>query len=53
MGAPLAVSLDGALRDVRALGWMLGDDPFRLDLPPDAVDDDRLDPQAAAAIGSL
>jgi hypothetical protein len=55
VAASLAVSLDLAQRDVRAIAAELGglSDPFRLDLPPDAVEDASLEPRPAAVLGSL
>lgn len=53
MGAPLAACLDDALRDVRAFTLAVDGDPLRLELPPDTVGDDRLEPKAAAVLGSL
>lgn len=53
MGAPLAVSLDAALRDVRALALPLDGDPLRLELPPDGVGEETIEPAAAAVLGSL
>ncbi|WP_028644141.1 hypothetical protein [Nocardioides sp. URHA0020] len=53
MGASLAVSLDAALRDVRALSLAAGGDPLRLQLPPDGIDDATIEPAAAAVLGSL
>ena len=57
MGAPTAVSLStdlgAALRDVHALVLAADGDPLRLQLPPDSVGDDTLEPAAAAVLGSL
>src|SRR3954454_22368063 len=53
MGAPLAVSLDAALRDVRTLSLAAGGDPLRLQLPPDSTHDETIEPAAAAVLGSL
>lgn len=53
MGARLAACLDDALRDVRAFTLVVDGDPLRLELPPDTVGDDRLEPKAAAVLGSL
>jgi hypothetical protein len=57
MGASFAVGLGTvlgtALRDVQALGMPDGGDPLRLQLPPDSVVDDTLEPASAAVLGSL
>lgn len=53
MGVSLAVSLDSALSDVTAASATAADNPWRLDLPPDGVDEATLEPRAAAALGSL
>lgn len=57
MGASFAVGLatvlGTALRDVSALALDSGADPLRLQLPPDTVGDDALEPVAAAVLGSL
>jgi hypothetical protein len=53
MGVSLAVCLDSALGDVTAASLAAADNPLRLELPPDAVDEATLEPRAAAALGSL
>jgi hypothetical protein len=53
MGAPLAVCLDAALHDVRLLSLSADGDPLRLQLPPDGIDEETIEPAAAAVLGSL
>lgn len=52
MGA-LAACLEAALRDVRALSLAADVDPLRLQLPPDSVGEDSIEPAAADVLGSL
>ena len=53
MPAPLAQCLSEAALDAGPVGLAMAGDPLRLDIPPDAVDDDTLEPRTAAVLGSL
>ncbi len=52
MGA-LAACLEAALRDVRALSLAADVDPLRLQLPPDSIGEDSIEPATAGVLGSL
>jgi hypothetical protein len=53
MSAHLAVMLEAALHDLRALSLGETGDPLRLDLPPDQVDGAGLEPRSAGVLGTL
>lgn len=53
MPAAISLSLALAARDAGLATAPADNDPLRLDLPPDQVDGDELDPRAAAALGAL